>query len=31
MKKNSLFVCLSVCLHRGQKNIDFCEIDYQDV
>jgi len=22
MKKIRLFVCLSVCLHRGQKNID---------
>ena len=29
MKKNSLCVC--VCLHRGQKNIDFCEINDQDV
>ena len=27
MKKNSLWVCF----HRGQKNIDFCEIDYQCV
>ena len=23
MKKNCLFVCLFVWLHRGQKNIDF--------